>query len=111
MKSPILLTTIDFLTDKLGLYNFRVKLASSILAKKTRKCKTSKEYINLCLNIFCHIPLKYIGWSIAPKQIESELQILLNILRKSSILCMLEIGTNRGGTLFLFTRMIDSSAK
>jgi predicted O-methyltransferase YrrM len=111
MKSPILLTIIDFLTDMLGLYNFRVRLASSILAKKARKCKTSKEYITLCSNIFCHIPLKYIGWRIAPKQIESELQILLNILRKRAILSMLEIGTARGGTLFLFTRVINSSAR
>jgi cephalosporin hydroxylase len=106
MKSPNWLTTIDFLTDKLGLYNFRVKLASSILAKKTRQCKTPTEYINLCSNIFCHIPLKYIGWSIAPLQIESELQILLNILQKRNIRRMLEIGTAQGGTLFLFARFL-----
>jgi len=111
MKSPSPLTTIDFLTDKLGLYNFRVRLASSILAKKARKCKTTKEYINLCSNIFCHIPLRYIGWPISPMQNESELQILFNILQKRSIRRMLEIGTARGGTLFLFTRMIDSSAR
>lgn len=111
MKSPSPLTTIDFLTDKLGLYNFRVGLARSILAKKTRRCKTPKEYINLCSNIFCHIPLKYIGWPIAPIQIESELQILLNILKKRSIRLMLEIGTAKGGTLFLFTRIIDSRAR
>jgi predicted O-methyltransferase YrrM len=107
MKSPRPLTTIDFLTDKLDLYNFRVKLASSILAKKTRKCKTPTEYINLCSNIFCHIPLKYIGWPIAPLQIESELQILLNILQKRNIRRMLEIGTAYGGTLFLFARVLN----
>lgn len=111
MKSPSPLITIDFFTDKLGLYNFRVKLASSILAKKARKCKTPKEYINLCSNIFCHIPLKYIGWPIAPIQNKSELQILLNILQKRNIRRMIEIGTAMGGTLFLFTRMIDSSAR
>jgi len=107
MKSPSPLTTIDFLTDKLNLYNFRVKLASSILAKKTRKCKTTQEYINLCSNIFCHIPLKYIGWPISSLQIESELQTLLNILQKSKIRFMLEIGTAQGGTLFLFTQILS----
>jgi predicted O-methyltransferase YrrM len=107
MKSPSPLTTIDFLTDKLGLYNFRVKLANTILAKKTRKCKTPKEYINLCSNIFCHIPLKYIGWPISPLQIESELQSLLNILQKRNIRRMIEIGTAYGGTLFLFARVLS----
>jgi predicted O-methyltransferase YrrM len=110
MKSPSLLNTIDFLTDKLDLYNFRVRLASLILAKKTRKCKTPKEYINLSSNIFRHIPLKYIGWPISPIQIESELQILLNTLQKRNIHRMLEIGTAQGGTLFLFSQALSPDA-
>jgi cephalosporin hydroxylase len=107
MKCPTPLTTIDFLTDRLSLYNFRVNLASSILRKKERKCKTLKDYINLCSNIFCHIPLKYVGWPIAPLQIEGELHTLLSILKKYNIHRMLEVGTAQGGTLFLFTRIIS----
>jgi len=107
MKSPSPLTMIDFLTEELQLYNFRIKLANSILTKKTGKCKTTKEYINLCSNIFRHIPLKYVGWPISPLQIEGELQILLNILQKRNIRRMLEIGTASGGTLFLFAKILS----
>ena len=107
MRSPSPLIMVDFLTDKLNLYNFRVRLASSILANKARKCKTPEEYVNLCFNVFRHIPLKYIGWPISPLQIEDELEILLNILQKRNIQRTLEIGTAYGGTLFLFSQVLN----
>jgi len=111
MEIPTPLVMVDFFSDKLGLYSFRGRIAASFLSKKAGKCKKPLDHINLCYDVFRHIPLKYIGWSIAPIQVKQEIQALLSILSEQNIHVMLEIGTANGGTLYLFTRMIDSNAK
>jgi predicted O-methyltransferase YrrM len=119
MKFPTLLFMVDahalaminFLSDRLGLYSFRVRAASSVLSKKSRNCAKPTDYVNLSYDIFSHIPLRYIGWPIAPRQLRREIQTLLSVLSEKNIRVMLEIGTANGGTLYLFTRMINSNAK
>ncbi len=111
MKIPTPLAMVDFLSDKLDLYVFRARIASSVLNKKAVKCTRPLDYINLCSDIFNHIPLKYVGWPIKLGQVTQEIQALLSILSKQNITAMLEIGTAYGGTLFLFTRIVDSNAR
>jgi cephalosporin hydroxylase len=102
---------VDLLSDKLSLYSFRGKLAAAILNKKAGKCIRPIDYVNLCFDVFLKKnPLKYIGWPIAPVQVKQEIGMLLSILSKHTIYTMLEIGTMSGGTLFLFSRIIDSNA-
>jgi len=111
MEIPTPLVMVDFFSDRLGLYSFRARIAASFLSKKAGKCKKPLDHINLCYDAFRHIPLKYIGWSIAPIQVKQEIQALLSILSEQNIHAILEIGTANGGTLYLFTRTIDSNAK
>ena len=102
---------IDLLSDKLNLYGFRARIASAVLNKKASKYTKPIDHINLCFDIFHSIPLKYIGWSIAPIQIKQEIQELLSILSEQNICTMLEIGTANGGTLYLFSRILDANAR
>jgi predicted O-methyltransferase YrrM len=110
MKRPSLFGAVNLVTDKLDLYDFRVRLASQILRSKARKCSSLEEYIALTSNIFHHKPLKYLGWSISTFQVESELQTLLSIVQKRKVHYMLEIGTAQGGTLFLFSKILCPDA-
>lgn len=108
---PTPLIIVDYLSSKLLGYSFRVKLASSVLYKKTRKCVKLADYVNLCFEVFSRIPLKYVGWPIAPMQVKQEIQKLLSILAERNIVTMLEIGTARGGTLYLFAQVASSNAR
>lgn len=110
IPNPIVVTA-NFFFDKLGLYNFRARIASSVLSKKAGKCRQLQQYVNLCYDIFRHIPLQLMGRPIAPLQLRREIQALLSMLSEKSIRVMLEIGTANGGTLFLFTRVADSNAR
>jgi predicted O-methyltransferase YrrM len=105
------LVIINYLSGKLHLNRFRVKLASSILGKKTRKCVELADYIDLSITAFRRAPLKYVGYPIAPLQIKQEIQKLLAILAERNIETMLEIGTASGGTLYLFAQIASSNAK
>lgn len=96
---------------KFDICGIRVRIASSVLSKKARKCKTPADYVDLTFDIFHHKPLNLIGWSIEPFQIKQEIETLLSILSEQNICTILEIGTAQGGTLFLFTRMIDPNAR
>jgi predicted O-methyltransferase YrrM len=102
---------VNFLSDKLKLYNLRARISSLILYNKAKNCKNPSEYLDLTNKIFQNIPLKYLGWSIRPGQIAEEIQSLLLIIQKLKVSTMLEIGTWNGGTLFLFARMANSNAK
>lgn len=48
--------------------------------------------------------------AILPNQTRSEIIQLLDLVRENNCRCVMEIGTYRGGTLFLFSRMADSKA-
>ncbi len=53
----------------------------------------------------------FLGFSFKPVQLRSEITELLNILQKRNIHAMLEIGTDSGGTLFLFSHVSAPDAK
>jgi predicted O-methyltransferase YrrM len=101
---------VNYATEKFNLYSCRGRLASAILNKKAEKCKDTLEFIQLTNQIFARVPEKYIGSSIKPAQVISEIQALLNIVHELKVHTMLEIGSFNGGTLFLFTRMIEPNA-
>ncbi len=66
--------------------------------------------MDLCFSFFRRKPLKYVGWSIAPLQVKEEIEALLSILSKKVVCTMLEIGTAKGGTLFLFSKVANLNA-
>ena len=101
----------NFLIDKLGLYNFRARLASGMLNKKAEKCKDKDDYIALSNQVFQRFPYRYIGWPIKPAQVYEEIETLLTKVSDINVNTMLEIGTFNGGTLFLFSKMANSNAK
>jgi hypothetical protein len=102
---------LEMFSAKLDLHEFKRKLSISILAKKGEKCRTLSEHVDLCFKVFQNVPLKYVGWSISPLQIREEIESLLTKLAKRNIRVMLEIGTAQGGTLYLFTRILNSDAE
>lgn len=54
---------------------------------------------------------RYLGFSHKPIQRRSEIVELLGILKRHRVHTMMEIGTDRGGTLFLFSRVSAPGAK
>jgi predicted O-methyltransferase YrrM len=52
----------------------------------------------------------YLGIAIKPVQVKSEIAGLLTRLKDRRIKAMMEIGTDRGGTLFLFSRVAEPDA-
>jgi predicted O-methyltransferase YrrM len=111
MKAPTPLVVVNFFVNKLGICDFKARLAASVLNKKARKCNEPADYIDLSFRVFNDIPWKYLGWSIKPLQVKMEIQTLLSILSEEKVHTMLEIGTANGGTLFLFSRVLESNAK
>ena len=111
MKTPALSVMTKTVSEKLNLYEFRRRLSTSVLAKKEKKCRTLSDHIDLCFKVFQNLPLKYVGWSISPLQIRAEIETLLTKLAERNIRVMLEIGTAQGGTLYLFTRILNSDAE
>jgi hypothetical protein len=94
------LVMINFLSDRLGLYSFRVRVASSVLSKKGRKCAKPLDYVNLSYDFFSHIPLRYIGWSIAPMQLRREIQALLSVLSEKTYESCLRLAQPAEGHYF-----------
>ncbi len=101
----------NFLTERLRLYGFRTRLANAALYHKAEKCQTPADYINLTFNVFRRPPWNWVGWTIRPMQIPEEFGKLLEIVRERKVSRMLEVGTASGGTLFLFTRVLNVDAK
>jgi len=56
------------------------------------------------------LTLNYYGLSIAPMQIKSEIEKLMNIVESKRPKRVLEIGTYNGGTLFLFCKFSEPGA-
>ena len=110
MKVPTPIVVAEALSKTLNLYDFRCKLAISILTKKTRKCNTIAEHINLAFKVFKNAPFRYIGWPLNPNQIPAEIEALLTTLAERKVHTMLEIGTQAGGSLYLFTQVLAPNA-
>ncbi|MCW4009515.1 MAG: class I SAM-dependent methyltransferase [Candidatus Bathyarchaeota archaeon] len=110
MKRPTPSVIVDLVCRGLSLNSFRGRLIASVIQKKAKNCVNVEEYVDLCFDVFHHKPSKYFGWSIEPIQVKQEIEKLLSILKVKNIKTMLEIGTANGGTLFLFTRIINPDA-
>jgi len=54
---------------------------------------------------------KFLGINLKPAQVKEEIKELLRLIRKHRLETILEIGTERGGTLFLFARVSSPDAK
>lgn len=79
--------------------------ASLQLRQESKKCKTIQDYVDLSFN-FAGTSLV----SIAPAQIREEIIDLLEIVTRSKVNRVLEIGTAKGGTLFLLARVSSPDA-
>ncbi len=88
-----------------------IAVKSSIAKVKWRanRCNSLEDYVNLAFSPSRFFPLPWI--SISPAQVREEIMELLKILVKHKPQSILEIGTARGGTLFLFTRVASSDAR
>ncbi len=85
-----------------------LKFAAAILRRQANKCKDIRDYVHLVLHFFDSFPFRM--WSIIPAQLEDEIAGLLMLLSRHKPAFILEIGTFRGGTLFLFARVADQDA-
>ena len=75
------------------------------LKKESEKCNTIEEYLNMICNF------QYNEISFYPGQIINEIYILLMILSKQLPKVLVEIGTGRGGTLFLLSKVAAKNAE
>jgi len=85
-----------------------LKLAAVMLRHNANKCNKTENYVDLAFNIFNDF--RFRPWTIKPAQIREEITELMKVLAKRKSRFLLEIGTARGGTLFLFTRVSSSDA-
>ncbi|MFQ5906399.1 MAG: class I SAM-dependent methyltransferase [bacterium] len=74
------------------------------LKRLTRRIQSIEEAYRLVHSFRC------MGVDIAPSQVGEEIKELLRLLEKLTPRVCLEIGTAKGGTLFLFTMVADPSA-
>jgi len=86
-----------------------LKLVTLKLKREMNRCYSIKDYVNLAFN-FKGPRLPLTQWSIRPLQVKEEITKLLEILVKRRPRFVLEIGTARGGTLFLFSRVAAPNA-
>jgi predicted O-methyltransferase YrrM len=85
-----------------------VKLTVIKLKWKANRCTSVEDCVNLVFNTSNVFP--FIHTSMEPTQVREEILQLLKILAKRKPKFVLEIGTAKGGTLFLFTRVSSSDA-
>jgi len=88
------------------------KISSRQLNKKM--CKSLEEIVDLAFSFkfIPFVPMKpyFAPFSIMPAQVREEILELLKILIQYKPKNILEIGTSRGGTLFLFSRLASTNA-
>jgi predicted O-methyltransferase YrrM len=90
------------------LQSFFVSLAVGAgikLRQEAKRCDSIRDYVNLAFSFTNTFLL-----SIAPFQLKKEITELIDILAKRKPTFVLEIGTSRGGTLFLLTRISSPNA-
>jgi len=84
-------------------YIYGNKLAIKKLKRECKKCDSISDLVDLAFNF--KWGLKKFSIDIRPSQEKSEIIELLHLLNKYKTKYILEIGTERGGTLFLFSRV------
>ena len=91
----------------LDLSGFGYVLAPFVSHKLKRLAKKTSDIQDAVALAFS---FNYLGVSIKPSQIEYEIAKLLEIIRKTKPKVILEIGTAKGGTLFLFAQIAGPDA-
>ena len=86
-------------------------LARIDLRKEIAKKKTFEDYINLSFS-YNYTPIKGLRFKLMTRslQIKNELQKFIELIAKYQPQVVLEIGTARGGTFFLFTKLSNPNA-
>jgi len=79
------------------------KLLMSIYGKK---CSSLDNYVEVAFGL----PLKSVHLSIRPAQVKEEITQLMKFLQNYKLKNICEIGTARGGTLFLLSKVSDLNA-
>jgi predicted O-methyltransferase YrrM len=82
-----------------------VRFAAVKLKHEMSRCKSIEDCVNLAFDPFSAFP-----FSITPQQVREEIIELLEILVRRRPKFVLEVGTHRGGTLFLFARVSSPDA-
>ncbi|MGC9069559.1 MAG: CmcI family methyltransferase, partial [Thermoprotei archaeon] len=102
---------------KQGLYTLRTKGLQYTIKAGLHYCiipiifkKLSKRILDLNEAVDFAFNFHYFGVSIRPAQVKDEILGLLKLIKDLNPRRVLEIGTARGGTLFLFTRVANSDA-
>jgi cephalosporin hydroxylase len=107
-------TCVDHVKSVLKIIEARVRegFRSAIAPRAIRSlrrlsshCQTIEEYLAL-VNRF-----RFLGIRIAPLQVPSEIIRLLSLLARNPPKTVLEIGTAKGGSLFLFSRVAAENAR
>jgi cephalosporin hydroxylase len=89
-------------------YALTLEYAVIKLKEKANSCKSVENCVDLAFNIFTTFPFE--PWRIRPEQVKDEIMGLMEILMRYRPKFILEIGTARGGSFFLFTRAAASDA-
>ncbi len=77
-----------------------------------RSFESKAENINgVIQSVDFSLSFNYLGISVNPVQQRQEITELLELLERHEVKRLLEIGTDRGGTLFLFSRVASEDAK
>jgi cephalosporin hydroxylase len=99
---------IKKILPKERLMEIAVKSSICKVKWKANRCNRLEDYVNLAFSPSKFFPYPWI--SISPAQVKEEIMELLKILARHKPQTILEIGTAKGGTLFLFTRVASSDA-
>ncbi len=93
---------------KASVYIFDVFKEALVLPYALLKIKNLSQ--NCSVNELCSLAFNGLGGVIKPSQVYSEISELLKILDSMALKAILEVGTERGGTLFLFSRVASKHA-
>lgn len=83
-------------------------LIALLLNTKTRKCRSIEDYVDLTYSF--DLGFKAFHITISPWQFRSELLQLAALVNRLKPKAVLEIGTARGGTFFLWCRLASEDA-
>lgn len=107
-KMIIAKATKKLTKDKMKLEAVAIKLHLVKIEWVANRCSTLQEYVDLAFTPSRFFPIPWIN--IRPAQVKDEIYKLLKILAKRDLKYILEIGTAKGGTLFLFSRVSNPNA-
>jgi predicted O-methyltransferase YrrM len=91
-----------------GLAVISLKLSIAKVEWAANRCNTLEDYLDLAFSPSRVFPLPWI--SISPSQVKEEIAELVRILARRQPRIILEVGTARGGTLFLFAKISSPDA-